>query len=84
VTPYVGAGVGASPTNTPTLGQIDTSWSLAYQGVAGFSVSWAPALTTEIEYRYFATSDELALAPGPGADQAYQSHDVMLRIDLGF
>jgi opacity protein-like surface antigen len=84
VTPYVGAGVGASPTSTPTLGQMDSSWSLAYQGVAGFAVNWTPMLSTEIEYRYFATSDELAVAPGPGADQAYQSHDVMLRIDLGF
>jgi opacity protein-like surface antigen len=84
ITPYVGAGVGASPTSMPGFGEVDSSWSLAYQGVAGFSVSWAPMLTTEIEYRYFATSDELALAPGPGADQAYQSHDVMLRIDLGF
>jgi opacity protein-like surface antigen len=84
ITPYVGAGVGASPLSTPSLGLVDSSWSLAYQGIAGFSVSWAPMVTTEIEYRYFATSEELALTPGPGADQAYQSHDVMLRIDLGF
>jgi opacity protein-like surface antigen len=84
ITPYVGAGVGASPTNSMTLGQVDSSWQLAYQGVAGLSVNWTPMLSTEIEYRYFATSDELALSPGPGADQAYQSHDVMLRIDLGF
>lgn len=84
ITPYVGAGVGASPTTTPALGlqSSASSWSLAYEGVAGFSVSWTPMLTTELEYRYF-TADELAAAPGPGAD-SYQSHDVMLRIDLGF
>ena len=83
VTPYVGAGVGAAPSNGPGLAQSTPSWSLAYQGVAGLSVNWGSSLTTEIEYRYF-TADELSITSGPAPDSTYQSHDVMLRIDLGF
>lgn len=85
ITPYLGAGVGASPVNNLLLSDnVDAQWSLAYQGVAGFSLAWAPMFTTGIEYRYFASTEELAIAPGMTSESAYQSHDVMLRIDLGF
>lgn len=85
ITPYLGAGVGASPVNNLLLSDnVDAQWSLAYQGVAGFSLAWAPMFTTGIEYRYFASTEELAIAPGMTSESAYKSHDVMLRIDLGF
>ncbi|NWH07142.1 MAG: porin family protein [Alphaproteobacteria bacterium] len=87
LTPYVGAGVGA----TPSYGAVpfgltngETNWVLAYQGVAGLSFNLTPWMSTGVEYRYFATANDISLAPGVQPQGPYQSHDVMLRIDFGF
>ena len=36
------------------------------------------------DFEFSPGGDELAIASAPGSEAAYQSHDVMLRIDLGF
>jgi len=62
-TPYVGAGLGAAHVR---LDYIDgngiysahgSTWSLAYQGVAGVNYDLTPKLLIGAEYRYFATPD---------------------------
>lgn len=89
LTPYVGAGLGAAPgaagnpLGLATSSQ-DLRWAIAYQGVAGFSYSITPWMSTGFEYRYFATIDDLAAVPGARATDPYESHDLMLRLQLGF
>ena len=80
-TPYAGVGVGATAV-TPLIGAGDTSWALAYEGMAGLSYNVTSWMNAGVEYRYFATADRLTVAPG--VTDTPNSHDVMLRIDFGF
>jgi len=81
-TPYAGVGVGATAA-TPLIGAGDTSWAMAYEGLAGVSYNLTSWLNAGVEYRYFATADRLRVAPGV-SDPASSTHGVMLRIDFGF
>ncbi len=84
--PYAGVGIGATQQaeQLPLFHSVDPSFAPAYQGVAGLSLNLTSSLSTGVEYRYFATFGDTSVAPGVNADQPFQSHNVMLRIEYGF
>lgn len=80
-TPYAGIGVGATAV-TPLIGAGDTSWAMAYEGLAGVTYNVTSWMNAGVEYHYFGVADRLTVAPG--VTDTTSSHDVMLRIDFGF
>ncbi|MBI1239724.1 MAG: P44/Msp2 family outer membrane protein [Alphaproteobacteria bacterium] len=84
IVPYAGVGMGTTRQAAPlSLSTGDRADSFSYQGVAGLSYSLTSYLSTGVEYRYFSTEDK-SVAPGLQDVQPTQSHNVMLKIELGF
>jgi OmpA-OmpF porin, OOP family len=60
ITPHVGFGVGAANVfdglKLPRSGQLfnNSDWRFGYQGIAGIRYNISPALTVDLDYRYFA------------------------------
>lgn len=63
-TPYVGAGIGAAHVKFNYDGDSGSTWSVAYQGVAGVNYDITSNLLIGAEYRYLAT-------PGVDFDAMY-------------
>ena len=62
-----------------------TGASIAYQGIAGASLSLTDQLDLTLDYRYFAAPDvELSLNSGGQADSSYRSHNIMLGLRFSF
>ena len=93
-TPYVGAGLGAAHVK---LNYIDgngiysahgSTWSVAYQGVAGVNYDLTPKLLIGVEYRYFATPDaDFDRAYSDGYDQKdfeTTSHSLFVGLTYSF
>lgn len=90
VTPYVGLGVGianvdhditgSNPVGVPggplTIAYGNSSWQLAYQGIAGLSFDLAEGLMLDLSYRYFRTRKKNFAGTLNGGAAAFESgHD---------
>ena len=87
-TPYVGAGIGASHVKFSYDGESDSTWSVAYQGVAGVNYDITPKLLIGAEYRYFATPsvDYKGLYSGVGDEKDFETsnHSFFLGLTYKF
>jgi len=69
ITPHIGFGVGAANVfdglMLQGLGQVfnNHNWQFSYQGIAGIRYELTPALTLDLDYRYFATIEQMFSIP---------------------
>jgi len=79
--PFIGAGAGFANVkiDLDDVGDEDDT-VFAYQFMAGAGLAVNPALTIDVQYRYFATSDP----EFDGMDAEYSSHNVMLGLRTEF
>lgn len=91
ITPYVGAGIGASYVDADNMRTIngvtidDDRIAFAYQGIAGASLALDGGWAFNADYRYFATPDvKFKSNAGVRAETENASHNLMLGVSYKF
>ena len=94
-TPYLGAGVGAGRVTLNDVGiagigftNSGDDWQFAYQGIAGVRYSFTPAISVNLDYRYFSTTDPTFKVNFLGTTFSqktqYHTHNIMLGLAYHF
>jgi opacity protein-like surface antigen len=90
-TPYIGAGIGFAQVSANDVGAFgvvlvdDDDTVFAYQAIAGVGYSISNALTLDLMYKYFATTDpEFNDVVGDPIESEYSSHNVMVGLRFNY
>ena len=82
LTPYIGAGIGASRNKIKDNSFNESKWSFAYQGIAGVNYDLSANIGLGAEYRYFATGERTI---GKYLkDYKYDNHSLFLGVTYKF